>query len=68
MEKIATAPSEFDVTETDLIFSLNEKDLLFDIKALIKEYYCGTFTLDEQSLKMQFTNGQVFLLTITKQK
>lgn len=68
MEKIATATSEFDVTETDLIFSLNEKDLLFDIKALIKEYYCGTFTLDEQNLKMQFTNGQVFFLTITKQK
>ena len=60
-----------DVLDTDLIFKLTEKDLLLDLKVLIKEYYCGTFTEDESGLKLSFTNGQNFFVSlkeITKEK
>lgn len=60
------AQSDFDISNTDLIFKLTAEDLLLDLKVLIKEYYCGTFTKDSKSLKLQFTNGQSFLLSINE--
>ena len=57
-------PREIDIGETELIFTLSETDLLFDVKALMKEYYCGTFTESGKGLKLQFTNGQKFILSI----
>lgn len=53
-----------DILDTDLIFKVTEKDLLLDLKALAKEYYCGTFTEDEKGLKIQFTNGQTFVVSL----
>lgn len=47
---------------SEKVFRISEKDLLLDMKVLIKEYYCGMFTEDEQSLKLQFTNGQTFII------
>lgn len=55
---------DIDIGETDLIFTLSETDLLWDIKALMKEYYCGTFTESGKSLKLQFTNGQTFMFSV----
>ncbi|MDE5653978.1 MAG: hypothetical protein K2I46_00025 [Clostridia bacterium] len=43
---------------------IGTQDLLIDLKVLIKEYYCGTFTNDGQSLVLSFFNGQRFALKI----
>lgn len=43
---------------------IESQDLLIDLKVLMKEYYCGTFTNDGQSLMLRFYNGQKFALKI----
>ena len=53
-------------TEFDrLDYQLSLEDMLLDLKVLIKEYYCGTFTNDGKSLKITLNNGQKFLLNMT---
>ena len=65
-EQTAEQPITYniDIGETDLIFALSETDLLLDMKVLMKEYYCGTFTESGKGLNLQFTNGQTFILSI----
>lgn len=46
-------------------WTTDEKDLLLDIKCLMKEYYFATFTEDGNGLKISFTNGQSFILSVT---
>ncbi len=48
-----------------LDYQLSLEDMLLDLKVLIKEYYCGTFTHDGKSLKITLNNGQKFLLNMT---
>ena len=56
------------IFNTEFVDKLNYKigidDMLLDLKVLLKEYYCGTFTDDGKSLKISLNNGQNFLLNI----
>ncbi len=56
--------TQLEVINNDLNTKIDEQDLLLDLKVLIKEYYCGTFTNDGQSLVLSFFNGQKFALKI----
>ncbi|MDE5654138.1 MAG: hypothetical protein K2I46_00840 [Clostridia bacterium] len=49
----------------NLDFNISIEDMLLDLKVLIKEYYCATFTSDGKSLKITLNNGQKFLLSLT---
>ena len=46
-------------------FEVSIDDMLLDLKVLLKEYYCGTFTHDGKALKITLNNGQKFLLNMT---
>lgn len=52
------------ISNTEALFKLSVTDLLLDLKVLMKEYYCGTFTEDEKGLKLQFLNGQRFIMSL----
>lgn len=43
-------------------YKVDLKSVLLDIKALMREYYTATFTVEEDALKLQFNNGQTFIL------
>lgn len=45
-----------------------EKSLLPDMKALLKEFYIATFMEEENALFLQFNNGQRFKITIKEIK
>ena len=45
-----------------------EKDLLLDIKYLIKEYYVATINSKGNVLNIKFNNGQKFAITIKEIK
>ena len=47
----------------ELNYKLDAESILFDLKVLMREYYAATFTVEENALKLQFTNGQTFRLT-----
>ncbi|MDE7070353.1 MAG: hypothetical protein K2O86_00060 [Clostridia bacterium] len=55
----------FDTKFDESNCKLSLDDMLLDLKVLIKEYYCGTFTNDGKSLKITLNNGQKFLLNMT---
>ena len=44
-------------------YKIDRESLLLDIKALLREYYAATFTAEADALKLQFTNGQSFILS-----
>lgn len=48
--------------EAGLGYKVDAESILFDLKVLLREYYAATFTYDENALKLQFTNGQTFIL------
>ncbi|MDE6362216.1 MAG: hypothetical protein K2N53_05210 [Clostridia bacterium] len=50
--------------ETELNYQVGLDDMLLDLKVLLKEYYCGTFTDEGKSLKISLNNGQKFLLNL----
>ncbi|MCM1289457.1 MAG: hypothetical protein NC132_02245 [Corallococcus sp.] len=45
-------------------YKVDEQSLLLDLKVLLKEYYSATFAVAKNSLKLQFTNGQIFELSV----
>ena len=45
-------------------YKVSVEDMLLDLKVLLKEYYCGTFTEDGKALKLAFNNGQKFILKL----
>lgn len=47
---------------------VGEQDLLLDLKMMIKQYYVATFTQQDNRLKLTFSNGQTFLITVSEQK
>lgn len=49
--------------EVGLDYKVEAEEILFDLKVLLRDYYVATFTKDENALKLQFTNGQTFMLT-----
>ena len=56
--------TQLDVAGNDIKTKIEKQELLLDLKVLIKEFYCGTFTDDGQSLTLNFFNGQKFALKI----
>lgn len=49
--------------ELEFNYEVDSKSLLLDIKALMREYYAVTFTETEDTLQLQFNNGQKFILS-----
>lgn len=47
---------------------ITSKDLLMDLKLLIKEYYAARFTEEDNFLKLSFVNGQTFLISLQEEK
>ncbi len=47
---------------------ITSKDLLMDLKLLIKEYYAASFTEEDNFLKLSFVNGQTFLVSLQEEK
>ena len=56
--------TQLEVADNDIKTKIDEQELLFDLKVLIKEFYCATFTNDGHSLTLNFYNGQKFALRI----
>ena len=50
--------------EVGLAYKVEAEEILFDLKVLLREYYAATFTKDENALKLQFNNGQTFILSV----
>ena len=48
--------------ETGLAYKVDAESILLDLKVLLRDYYAATFTKDENALKLQFNNGQIFVL------
>jgi hypothetical protein len=59
--------TETEGAKDNLKYTVGAKDLLIDLKVLLKEYYAATFTEDGSSLIMKFTNGQVFCLNLKEE-
>ncbi|MDE6275063.1 MAG: hypothetical protein K2M75_00845 [Clostridia bacterium] len=55
----------FNMQLNNLDYKVGVDDMLLDLKVLLKEYYCGTFTDDGNSIKITFNNGQKFILKLT---
>ena len=64
-ENIEIADHIFNTQFDKLNYKVSIDDMLLDLKVLLKEYYCGTFTEDGKSLKITLNNGQKFLLSMT---
>ena len=45
-------------------YIIDANDLLLDLKVLMKEYYAGTFNAEGTALKVNFKNGQKFLISV----
>ena len=54
--------------EAEIIYQVEAESILIDLKVLLREYYAATFTKEENALKLQFTNGQTFLVKIEEIK
>ena len=55
----------FNTQLDNLNYKVSIDDMLLDLKVLLKEYYCGTFTFEGESLKITLNNGQNFILNLT---
>lgn len=51
-------------SDSELQCKITARDLLLDLKVLMKEYYVATFVDDTNSLKITFNNGQNFRLVL----
>lgn len=47
---------------------ITSKDLLMELKLLIKDYYAASFTEEDNFLKLSFVNGQTFLVSLQEEK
>ena len=54
--------------QMELDYQVEAESLLLDLKVLLREYYAATFTPEENALKLQFNNGQVFVVSIKEIK
>lgn len=46
----------------------DEKDILLDLKCILKDYYTATFTEKEDGLSLKFTDGTKFIITVKREK
>ena len=44
-------------------YKVDAESILLDLKVLLRDYYTATFTKEENALKLQFNNGQTFILS-----
>lgn len=54
-------------TTAGLCWKTDSKAVLDDLKFLMKEYYAATYTDEAQGLKIEFCNGQSFIISVTEQ-
>lgn len=54
--------------ETGFNYRIVERDLLLDIKCLLRDYYVATFDEEGARLTLRFNNGQTFVLEIKEKK
>ena len=59
--------TEYDDTQ-GLIWTVDEEEILCDIKKLLSEYYVATFDAEGKSLNISFNNGQKFGITVNEKK
>ena len=64
-ENVESIDHIFNTQISNLNYKVSVDDMLLDLKVLLKEYYCGTFTHDGKSIKISLNNGQNFLLNLT---
>ena len=50
--------------EAEFDYVVEGQSILLDLKVLLPDYYAATFTKEGDALKLQFSNGQSFLLKI----
>lgn len=53
--------------ESGLDFKVEPRDLIEDLKAILKEYYIATFCGKADALSLKFNNGQKFKIIIKEQ-
>lgn len=53
-----------EIADAEFQCKITAKDLLLDLKVLMKEYYVATFSDDNGSLKIALNNGQKFRLIL----
>ncbi len=54
--------------DMDIKWRVDAKDLMLDLKVLIKEYYLALIDLQKNSLRIKFNNGQEFDIHIEEKK
>ncbi len=57
LEMLATSEKELGIHSV-----VDSKDILYDIRQLMSDFYIGTFTCDGKALQVAFNNGQKFLI------
>lgn len=50
--------------EANFDYKVEAQSILLDLKVLLRDYYAATFTAEGNALKIQFNNGQAFILNI----
>ena len=60
--------TETESAEGGFNFKIDARDLLLDLKGLIKEYYIETFSDEGKSLVISFNNGQKFKINLEEIK
>ena len=50
--------------EANLDYQVEAESILLDLKVLLRDYYAATFTKEGDALKLQFNNGQTFIISI----
>lgn len=65
-EQVKKHPTHVFATRTGSVkefdYKIDEESILLDLKVLLREYYAATFSVQEDALQLQFTNGQKFSL------
>ncbi len=54
--------------EAGLTYIVDEESILLDLKALLRDFYVATYTQEEDALKLQFNNGQTFIISVKEVK
>jgi len=47
----------------EIMWKIDSKDLLCDLKTIMKDFYVATFRENDNELCLSFNNGQKFIIT-----
>ncbi len=54
--------------ESNFDFTVEARDLLQDLKMLMRDVYLATYKSSGKALKLCFNNGQIFVISVTEIK